>query len=102
MKNKNLVIPIVIFLIVALLVLSFIELPNFIENTIYFLFGIVGAYFIYLKYFVGMNEEEKKSWKLNLDLTPNDIKDVINNQFNQSDDGFLNKKTIFKVGDIRD
>lgn len=68
MKNRNLVIPIVIFLIIALLILSFIELPNFIENVIFFLFGIIGAYFIYSNYFVGMNEEEKKSWKLNLGL----------------------------------
>ena len=69
MKNRNLIIPIVIFLIIALLTLSFIELPNFIENVIFFLFGIIGAYFIYSNYFVGMNEEEKKSWKLNLGLS---------------------------------
>lgn len=69
MKNRNLVIPIVIFLIIALLTLSFIELPNFIENVIFFLFGIIGAYFIYSNYFVGMNEDEKKSWKLNLGLS---------------------------------
>lgn len=69
MKNRNLIIPIVIFLIIALLILSFIELPNFIENVIFFLFGIIGAYFIYSNYFVGMNEEEMKSWKLNLGLS---------------------------------
>lgn len=69
MKNRNLVIPIVIFLIIALLILSFIELPNIIENVIFFLFGIIGAYFIYSNYFVEMNEEEKKSWKLNLRLS---------------------------------
>ena len=68
MKNKTFIIPIVIFLIIALLVLSFVHIPNFIENSIYFLFGIIGAYFVYSNYFVGMNEEERKSWKPNLDF----------------------------------
>lgn len=60
-------------------------------------------YFNYLNIIPKLNDNNILFYYINnLDLTPNDIKDVINNQFNQSDDGFLNKKTIFKVGDIRD
>lgn len=38
----------------------------------------------------------------NLDLNISDIKALINNKYKNYDDGFLNRKTVFKVGDIRD
>lgn len=37
----------------------------------------------------------------NLDLSVNDIKSLLKDEFKNCDLGFLNKKTIFKVGDIK-
>ncbi len=68
MKNKSFVLFLIIFLLIMLLVLSFIELPVLIQNVIYFVFGLIGSYFIFNYYFVGMNEEERKSWNIKLGL----------------------------------
>lgn len=60
-------------------------------------------YFNYLNILPKLNNENILFYYINnLDLSIEDIKKVLNNKFENADDGFLNKKTIFKVGDIRD
>lgn len=60
-------------------------------------------YFNYLNILPKLNDNNILFYYINnLDLTPNAIKDLLDNKFNRCDDGFLNKKTIFKVGDICD
>lgn len=60
-------------------------------------------YFNYLSIIPKLNENNILFYYINnLDLQIEDIKKVLNNNFLNADDGFLNKKTIFKVGDIRD
>lgn len=60
-------------------------------------------YFNYLNILSKLNDDNILFYYINnLDLEPNDIKKLLDNKFKKFDDGFLNKKTIFKVGDIRD
>ena len=60
-------------------------------------------YFNYLSILPKLNENNIKFYYINnLDLQVEDIKKLLNNEYIDFDDGFLNKKTIFKVGDIRD
>src|SRR5690606_32978036 len=48
--------------------LAFVDIPIIIQNIIYFLFGIVGAYFVFNHYFLRMSDEEKKNWNINIDI----------------------------------
>lgn len=64
MEKKPFFIVVIFFLIIVLLALSFIEIPEFLQNIIYLLFGVIGAYFVYKNYFEGMTQEEKKNWKI--------------------------------------
>jgi len=60
-------------------------------------------YFNYLNILPKLNDNNILFYYINnLDLEPNEVKDLLNNKYKNADDGFLNKKTIFKVGDIRD
>lgn len=68
MKGKPFIFIITIFLLISLLVLSFLDLPALVQNIIYFVFGLIGAYFIFNNYFMGMSNEEKKNWNINLDF----------------------------------
>lgn len=68
MKGKPFILIITIFLLISLLVLSFLDLPALVQNIIYFVFGLIGAYFIFNNYFMGMSDEEKKNWNINLDF----------------------------------
>lgn len=68
MKGKPFILIITIFLLISLLVLSFLDLPVLVQNIIYFVFGLIGAYFIFNNYFMGMSDEEKKNWNINLDF----------------------------------
>lgn len=68
MKGKPFILIITIFLLISLLVLSFLDLPALVQNIIYFVFGLIGAYFIFNNYFIGMSHEEKKNWNINLDF----------------------------------
>lgn len=68
MKGKPFIFLITIFLLISLLALSFLNLPALAQNIIYFVFGLIGAYFIFNNYFMGMSNEEKKNWNINLDF----------------------------------
>ena len=68
MKGKPFILLITIFLLISLVVLSFLDLPALVQNIIYFVFGLIGAYFIFNNYFMGMSNEEKKNWNINLDF----------------------------------
>lgn len=68
MKGKPFILLITIFLLISLVVLSFLNLPALAQNIIYFVFGLIGAYFIFNNYFMGMSNEEKKNWNINLDF----------------------------------
>ena len=68
MKGKPFIFLITIFLLISLLALSFLDIPSLVQNIIYFVFGLVGAYFIFNNYFMGMSDEEKKNWNINLDF----------------------------------
>lgn len=68
MKVKPFIFLITIFLLISLLVLAFVDIPIIIQNIIYFLFGIVGAYFVFNHYFLRMSDEEKKNWNINIDI----------------------------------
>lgn len=68
MKGKPFILLITIFLLISLVVLSFLNLPALAQNIIYFVFGLIGAYFIFNNYFMGMSDEEKKNWNINLDF----------------------------------
>lgn len=68
MKVKPFIFLIIIILLISLLSLAFLEIPVFIQNIIYFVFGLIGAYFVFNHYFLGMSEEEKKNWNINMDL----------------------------------
>lgn len=60
-------------------------------------------YFNYLSILPKLNDNNILFYYINnLDLNVNDIKRILMGEKINSDDGFLNKKTIFKVGDIRD
>ena len=58
MKGKPFILIITIFLLI----------PSLVQNIIYFVFGLIGAYFIFNNYFMGMSDEEKKNWNINLDF----------------------------------
>jgi hypothetical protein len=45
-----------------------LDIPSLVQNIIYFVFGLIGAYFIFNNYFIGMSDEEKKNWNINLDF----------------------------------
>lgn len=68
MKGKPFILLITIFLLISLVVLSFLNLPALAQNIIYFIFGLIGAYFIFNNYFMGMSDQEKKNWNINLDF----------------------------------
>ncbi|RRA93930.1 hypothetical protein [Paenimyroides viscosum] len=68
MKGKPFIFLITIFLLISLLALSFLDIPSLVQNIIYFVFGLIGAYFIFNNYFMGMSDEEKKNWNINLDF----------------------------------
>ena len=68
MKGKPFIFLITVFLLVSLLVLSFLDMPTLVQNIIYFVFGLIGAYFIFNNYFMRMSDEEKKTWTINLDF----------------------------------
>ncbi len=68
MKGKPFIFLITIFLLISLLALSFLDIPSLVQNIIYFVFGLIGAYFIFNNYFIGMSDEEKKNWNINLDF----------------------------------
>lgn len=68
MKGKPFIFLITIFLLISLLTLSFLDIPSLVQNIIYFVFGLIGAYFIFNNYFMGMSDEEKKNWNINLDF----------------------------------
>ena len=60
-------------------------------------------YFNYLNILPELNDNNILLYYINnLDLEVSEIKKLLNNEFDNYDLGFLNKKTIFKVGDIRD
>ena len=60
-------------------------------------------YFNYSSILPKLNTNNIKFYYINnLDLPVEDIKKLLNGNYINADDGFLNKKTIFKVGDIRD
>ena len=61
------------------------------------------VYFNYINILNKINDDKILFYYINnLDLTINDIKLLLENKFENYDLGFLDKKTIFKVGDIRD
>lgn len=68
MKGKPFIFLITIFLLISLLALSFLDIPSLVQNIIYFVFGLIGAYFIFNNYFMGMSDQEKKNWNINLDF----------------------------------
>ena len=68
MKGKPFIFLITIFLLISLLALSFLDIPSLVQNIIYFVFVLIGAYFIFNNYFMGMSDEEKKNWNINLDF----------------------------------
>ena len=68
MKGKPFIFLITIFLLISLMALSFLDIPSLVQNIIYFVFGLIGAYFIFNNYFMGMSDEEKKNWNINLDF----------------------------------
>lgn len=68
MEKKPFVIVVTIFLLIMLLALSFLEIPSIVQNIIYLLFGVVGAYFIYKYYFESMSDDEKKKFKIKTDF----------------------------------
>ena len=68
MKGKPFIFLITIFLLISLFALSFLDIPSLVQNIIYFVFGLIGAYFIFNNYFMGMSDEEKKNWNINLDF----------------------------------
>ena len=68
MKGKPFIFLITIFLLISLLALSFLDIPTLVQNIIYFVFGLIGAYFIFNNYFMGMSNEERKNWNINLDF----------------------------------
>lgn len=68
MKGKPFIFLITIFLLISLLALSFLDIPSLVQNIIYFVFGLIGAYFIFNNYFMEMSDEEKKNWNINLDF----------------------------------
>jgi len=68
MKGKPFIFLITVFLLISLLVLSFLDMPTLVQNIIYFVFGLIGAYFIFNNYFMRMSDEEKKTWTINLDF----------------------------------
>lgn len=68
MKGKPFILLITIILLISLLALSFLDIPSLAQNIIYFIFGLIGAYFIFNNYFMGMSDQEKKNWNINLDF----------------------------------
>ena len=68
MKGKPFILLITIVLLISLLALSFLDIPSLAQNIIYFIFGLIGAYFIFNNYFMGMSDQEKKNWNINLDF----------------------------------
>ena len=68
MKGKPFIFLITLFLLISLLVLSFLDIPALLQNIIFFVFGLIGAYYIFNNYFMGMSDEEKKNWNINLDF----------------------------------
>lgn len=61
------------------------------------------VYFNYMSIINKLNDNNILFYYINnLDLKPSEIKSLLENKFENYDLGFLNKKTIFKVGDIND
>lgn len=68
MKNRPYILLITIILLITLVILSLVEIPKIIQNIVYFVFGIAGAYFIFNYYFASMSDEEKKNWNIKFNL----------------------------------
>lgn len=59
-------------------------------------------YFNYLEFAKSLNEDKIKFYLImNLDLNPNDLEEILNGK-SFGNDGFLNKKTVYKMSEYND
>ena len=59
-------------------------------------------YFNYLEFSKSLNEDKIKFYLImNLDLNPNDLEEILNGK-SFGNDGFLNKKTVYKMSEYND
>lgn len=59
-------------------------------------------YFNYLEFAESLNEDKIKFYLImNLDLNPNDLEEILNGK-SFGNDGFLNKKTVYKMSEYND
>ena len=59
-------------------------------------------YFKYLEFAKSLNEDKIKFYLImNLDLNPNDLEEILNGK-SFGNDGFLNKKTVYKMSEYND